>query len=65
MILVVMKCEARSLKWKKIDSRLLLRELGYNNLQVRTYRWDGVNPGRVSPGGPDSAHHVSEPPAAP
>lgn len=64
-ILVATKCEARSLKEKKIDSGLLLRELGYNKLEVRSYRRDGANTGRVSPGGPDPAHHVSGPLAAP
>lgn len=65
-VLVVMKCEARSLDWKKNDGRLLLRELGNTNLELHNYLRDNViNPVRESPGGPDPHHHVSEPAKTP
>lgn len=65
IILVGMKCEARSLEWKKIDGRLL-PELGNTNLEMQNYlRGNGINPVRVTPGGPNPLHHASEPTTTP
>ncbi|XP_050220268.1 CLAVATA3/ESR (CLE)-related protein 5-like [Mercurialis annua] len=46
---------------KKIDVRVILRELGYDDSRLEYYnhrRWlQGAEPDRVSPGGPDPQHH--------
>ncbi|XWS41192.1 hypothetical protein CRYUN_Cryun17cG0058900 [Craigia yunnanensis] len=60
-----MSSQAQSLVQKKISSRLLLHELGYDRTKLEYHRQVFVlkaGSDRVSPGGPDPEHH-SHPPA--
>ncbi|XVE50138.1 hypothetical protein DITRI_Ditri01bG0137600 [Diplodiscus trichospermus] len=43
---------------EKIDSRTILEKLGYDASKIAYYRrMLGVDPERISPGGPDPHHH--------
>lgn len=54
--------QGRKILQKRIDSRSILRELGYNLSKLKYTRRDSAD--RVSPGGPDP-HHNFQPTALP
>lgn len=64
LMMLVVSSEARvphrfSTLQPKIDSKLILRQLGYDVLKLEYYARRMLNSDteRVSPGGPDSQHH--------
>ncbi|KAJ0017697.1 hypothetical protein Pint_10454 [Pistacia integerrima] len=59
---VVQGYQGRKVMQKRIDSRSILRELGYNLSKLKYNRRDST--GRISPGGPDP-HHNFQPTALP
>lgn len=64
MMLLVMLSEARSFKQKRIDSHLLLEDLGYDKVKLHYFqRKSTLDSGtaRVSPGGPNADHHSNPP----
>ncbi|GLU04073.1 hypothetical protein SLE2022_212380 [Rubroshorea leprosula] len=55
---------ARPILQKKIESRLLLQELGYNEKKLAHYRYvfaSTIDKDRLSPGGPDPEHNSGPP----
>ncbi|MBA0557242.1 hypothetical protein Goshw_011706 [Gossypium schwendimanii] len=64
VVLLMSSSQAQSLVQKKISSRLLLRELGYDRNKLEHYRQVfalKADSDRVSPGGPDHEHHAHPP----
>lgn len=55
---VVQGYQGRKVMQKRIDSRSILRELGYNFSKLKNKRRDLAD--RVSPGGPDPHHNFQE-----
>ncbi|KAI6673057.1 hypothetical protein NL676_000963 [Syzygium grande] len=62
---LVVNAQGRALVWKRIDSRLLLRQLSYGDgakpsFVERASTMD-ADPTRAAPGGPDGQHHSGPP----